>query len=361
MMKASQIICFPQVMGVKLNPIKMSPDMTKKPSNYRLITIATLVGFFLIGGLVFYFNSQKVIDVIQQADWKHTILAVLFTAVTLFFQSYAYVLSNRMSGVDAKFGRLFEIGFVSISLNNIVSVPLGLGEHSIRAALLVPQGHRFGDVATASVFYSYTKDTIFLIAATLVLLFQVLTRSLTPTLFRISTALILLDAVLLLVAAAVFFSPKFRKLGFTALGKAWRFITRRSAEKQLQDMQSSLEKIEVVLRTRPRAGAGLIITLLCYWVSTIMVFYWCLHALGVAIPLAPMIGAFLMGKAAGILSFVPGGAGVWEVSTAGALALFGVDFTIALLVVLLFRTIYGFIPYLFSFLFLGKLIKDEII
>ncbi len=335
--------------------------MVKKSSNYRLITIATLMGFFLIGGLVFFFNRQKVFDVIQQADWTFTILAIVFTAATLFFQSYSYVVSNRMSGVNAGFGRLFEIGFVSISLNNIVSIPLGLGEHSIRAALLVPQGYKFGDVATASVFYSYTKDTIFLVMATMVLIFQVVTQSLASTLFRISMALILLDAVLLLVAGAVYLSPKFRSLGFTALGKVWRFITRRSAEKQIQDMQASLVKIGEVLQTGPRAAASLVITLLCYWGATIVVFNFCLHAFGVSVPFASMVCAFLMGKAAGILSFVPGGAGVWEVSTAGALSLFGVDFTTALLVVLLFRTIYGFIPYLFSFIFLGRLIKNRII
>jgi uncharacterized protein (TIRG00374 family) len=335
--------------------------MIQKLSNYRTITISTLAGFVLIGGMVLYFNGQKVIDVIQRANWTYTSLAILFTMVTLFFQSYAYVLSNRMGGINAKFGRLFEVGFVSISLNNMVSIPLGLGEHSIRAALLVPHGHKFGDVTSASVFYSYTKDTTFLIPATLVLSFQLLTQTLTSTLFRISLALVLLDAVLLAVAAAVFFSPKFRELGFSILGKAWKVITRRSAEKQIQDMRITLEKIETVLRTRPIAGAGLIIILLCYWVSTLFVFHWCLLALGVTIALTPMIGAFLIGKAAGILSFVPGGAGVWEVSTSGALALFGVDFVTALLVALLFRTIYGFLPYLFSFLFMGKLIKDKII
>ena len=71
-----------------------------------------------------------------------------------------------------------------------------------------------------------------------------------------------------------------------------------------------------------------------------------------------LITGFAVGITVGVLSLVPGGLGVQELSMAGIYSLLGVPFAQAVLVASLFRVVYYFIPFVMSLSFYRRLLRE---
>jgi uncharacterized protein (TIRG00374 family) len=78
------------------------------------------------------------------------------------------------------------------------------------------------------------------------------------------------------------------------------------------------------------------------------------YALGFDISIGVLITGFIVGMFVGILSFVPGGIGVQEFTSAAVFVWMGVPFEVAVLASVLFRLFYYFIPLLFVLAYEGK-------
>jgi phosphatidylglycerol lysyltransferase len=93
------------------------------------------------------------------------------------------------------------------------------------------------------------------------------------------------------------------------------------------------------------------------WISTIVAVWFCFDALGSPISVGILITGFAVGISAGNLSMIPGGFGVQEASMAGVYALLGISFEKAVLVSIMFRIIYDFVPFLVSLFLYRSLLR----
>jgi uncharacterized membrane protein YbhN (UPF0104 family) len=72
-----------------------------------------------------------------------------------------------------------------------------------------------------------------------------------------------------------------------------------------------------------------------------------------------LIAGFNFGITLTIVSFIPGDLGVQEASMAGVFALFGVPFSQGVLVAILFRVVYYFVPFIVSSAFYWDLLRGR--
>lgn len=120
--------------------------MTK--SRQRKIIALTVVVFVLLAVLIVVLDWNEVHQIIGKAQWQLTLVALLFTIISYFCLSFGYVLVNRVFGIGIGWGKLFEVGIVSNTLNNILGF-LGAAGHSLRVVLLKRRGIDAGEVLAA--------------------------------------------------------------------------------------------------------------------------------------------------------------------------------------------------------------------
>ncbi len=331
--------------------------MSQPAFNSRRYIAIGILAVLVIGILVIVAEGGRVPDALRGTTWTYLLFALATAAVALFFQCWNFVLVNHLLDIDTGLVNLSEIGFVSIVFGNVVSMPFGTTELSIRSALIVPQGYRFGDVATASLTHSYLKDFAILVMVPIVTAYQVVATPVSGSVLGLLLFIIVLSLGLLLLLTLMFLSRKVRLVFLRIVGRLWRFVARRSAQRQLEDLDAAVERIKATLMRRPGMAAFLVMLMVGDWFATLACFDLCFRAFGVPVSVPVLVTGFVGSKIAAIASFVPGGIGVRSLSAAGTFALFGLKFGVVILPVVLFRVVYDFVPYLAGFALLRPLLK----
>jgi uncharacterized protein (TIRG00374 family) len=316
-------------------------------SRQRKIIAITVVVFVLLAVLIVVLDWNQVHQIIGKARWQLTLAALLFTIISYFCLSFGYVLVNRVFGIGTGWWKLFEIGIVSSTLNNILGFA-GAAGHSLRVQLVKGKEIDAGEVLAASIFHSYLNNVMLL----LMLALGLLTLLFSHIVYGGSAVgLGLISAILvvsLMVSTAIIFIPwlKSRLLHFTKT--VWHFFTHRDITQFLTDLDHGLTRGLVTLKGRPWELALLLGTMASVWAFQAVALWFCFGALGNAPNLGVLLSGFGIGLSAGNLSMVPGGLGVQEASMAGIYALLGMSFAQAALVAILFRVVYDFVSFFIS-------------
>jgi uncharacterized protein (TIRG00374 family) len=316
-------------------------------SRQRKIIAITVVVFVLLAVLIVVLDWNQVHQIIGKARWQLTLAALLFTIISYFCLSFGYVLVNRVFGIGTGWWKLFEIGIVSSTLNNILGFA-GAAGHSLRVQLVKGKEIDAGEVLAASIFHSYLNNVMLL----LMLALGLLTLLFSHIVYGGSAVgLGLISAILvvsLMVSTAIIFIPwlKSRLLHFTKT--VWHFFTHRDITQFLTDLDHGLTRGLVTLKGRPWELALLLGTMASVWAFQAVALWFCFGALGNAPNLGVLLSGFGIGLSAGNLSMVPGGLGVQEASMAGIYALLGMSFAQAALVAILFCVVYDFVSFFIS-------------
>jgi uncharacterized protein (TIRG00374 family) len=325
-------------------------------SRQRKIIAVTVVIFVLLAVLIVVLDWKQVHQIIGKAHWQFTLVALLFTIISYFCLSFGYVLVNRVFGIGIGWWKLFKIGILSSTLNNILGFA-GAAGHSLRVQLVKGKEIDAGEVLAASIFHSYLNNVMLLLllaVGLLTLLFShIVYGGSAIGLWFISGILI----VSLVVSTAIIFIPCFKSglLHFTKT--VWHFFTHRDITPFLTDLDHGLTRGLVTLKGRPWELALLLGMMAGVWAFQAVSLWFCFGALGNTPGLGILLSGFGIGLSAGNLSMVPGGLGVQEASMAGIYALLGISFTQAALVAILFRIVYDFVPFFISLPFYARIIR----
>ncbi len=321
----------------------------------KIITISIIV-FVLLAVLIVVLDWDQVHQIIGKARWQFTLMALLFTVISYFCLNYAYVLVNRAFGIGTGWWKLFEVGIVSSTLNNILGFA-GAAGHSMRVQLIKEKGIDAGNVMAASIFHSYLN---------IVMLLLLLALGLISLLFShiiyggSAVGLGLISAILvvsLIVSTAIIFIPWLKSKVLRFANSAWHFFTHRDITSFLNDFDEGLTRGLVTLKGRPWELILVLVLMAGELAFQAVVIWFCFGALGNAPGLGVLLSGFGIGLSAGNLSWVPGGLGVQEASMAGIYALLGMSFTQAALAAILFRVVYDFVPFFISLAFYARLIR----
>ncbi len=330
----------------------------------RSVAIALLVAF-VVGVVIIVLDRHQIAGILERADWRFAVYAVVTTAGVFLVESASYVVVNRVIGIRVDRLYLLLVGAISIAIGNVITVA-GVAEHVLRALFLVPRGCRVGDVISASLIHSYIKDFVIWLLVPLGMVMLLLGGTLPPPVAAGTIVLGVASASLLgVVTAALFYAP-LRRLLLRVFRWLWRFLGHIVPPLRRADPDADIERFDIAvdrgrksLGKSPAALIGIVLLIAADWMFTLLTLELSFMALGVTPSLGVLTTSFALGRISGIISLVPGGIGIIGPSTAGAFALLGgVPFAVAVLAVALYRVVSNYIPYLVSFAFYRFLLRQ---
>jgi uncharacterized protein (TIRG00374 family) len=323
--------------------------------HHHIIAIAVVV-LVLLGVTIVALDWGQVRLVLGQADWRLVFVALVFTTLSYGCLSYSFAVVSRTFGVGLNRRDLFELGFVSYTLNHLVASG-GTAGHSLRMLLIKRRGLPVRDVLAASLFHSMLNNLLLFILVPVGVIYLLTNRSLPgDAAIGIGAAAGVL-LLLIVVVTAVLVVGTFRAAVLGLAGAAWRKVTHRNIDQQLKDLDSALGCGVGASRSRPTILVFLLVV--ADWAFSIAALGFCFDALGDPVGPGVLLTGFSIGVVVGLISMVPGGLGVQEGSMAAVYALLGVPFEQAVLAAILFRAVYYLVPFLISLSLYWRLLSGE--
>jgi uncharacterized protein (TIRG00374 family) len=317
--------------------------------------IAFVIMVALLGVIFIASDWQEILRTIREADWKPLPIAVLATFVSYFGVSHSFARVCKLFAIPTGLRELTEIGFISITLNHVVTTG-GVAGYSIRYAMMRRYGAKGEDIFAASILHFYLASLVMLGMLPAGVIYLILnadiSQGLTIGLSLLSTLLILVFAV----GTGLIFSPALRGPLIKGISKLVRRVTRKDIKAFLTRFDRAM--ISGVDAMRNRAGTLILIMALLVmdWTSSAIALWFCIDAFGPRVSPGTLLAGFTIGIMAGLMSMIPGGLGAQEGSMAGILSFLGTSFEQAVLASILFRIIYTMLPYMISLIFYGPLL-----
>ena len=310
----------------------------------------------VVGVLIVALDWREVKQLSGSADWRFLILAVGFAAASYLCASASLVVMLRAFHVRLNRKYLLRVGMVSNVLENLIAHPVGL---SLRLLALGRHGVSHSQTVGSSVLLAYFKNLVFYALVPVSLVYIIFSY---PVAFGGVIALGIVIAVVtvaIIIATVVVFSARVRVLVLKALVRIWRLVTRRDVKQQLAEFELSLTQGIAELRGHSGVRMPVAGLILGDAAATIVALWFCFAALHVPVHIGVLIAGFTFGVTLTIISFIPGDLGVQEASMAGVFALFGVPFSHGVLVAILFRVVYYFLPFFFSLSLYWALLQES--
>ena len=321
-----------------------APDAEHK--RLRSATLQVVVLIVLLGVLVAavasdWSNARRVLSA---AVWRLLAPALAMTVLSYLCASAAYAQSVRVFGVAGRTSRFLLAGFVSMAVNNLITLGNVVG-YSVGALLLRDRNAGLRDIAAASAFNSYLYFAVGTTCLPLSLLYVIVGRHLPQRAEAGLVIVVALGSLLAVLVNLAVFLPRFRSSLLRFIGRALHRLTRRDIEDGLTAFDGSLTHGLASLRARPGRLVGLLGAIVGDWLFCTAAVWFCFAALGIRLHVGVLLSGFFIAIAAGALSMLPGGMGVQDGSMAGVYALLGVPFGPALLAAVLFRVVYYLVPF----------------
>ncbi len=312
--------------------------------------------FIISGIIVVALNWADIKHAASIADWNIVPLAFLFTVISYFLISFSFLDISRLFGVNIGAWDLIEIGYVTNVLDNLLPA-VGLPGLSLRVLMLKRRGARTNESVAPSLFRSYFNNVIFIAILPFALIYALLNHPLPEaeaSALIITTILVTLFAIMI---TAMVFSMWIRRKLLLFISRFWRFFTKRDIEKSLSDFEVIFSKGIDRIKQRSKQTLTVVGAILLSWLTIGVVIWFCFIALKSDLSYGMILAGFLIGRTSGVISFLPGGLGTQDASMVGFYTLFGIPLAQALLVAILFRAVYYFIPFAISIGFYQHLLR----
>jgi uncharacterized protein (TIRG00374 family) len=328
-----------------------------KSRQQRIIAL-TVVAFVLLAILLVALDWNEARQLVVEANWGLTLVALLFTALSYLCLSYSFVTVNRLFGIGMVWRELLEVGFVSTALANVTGLG-GAAAYSLRLVVMQRQGRPSGNILAVSIFHTYLYVVTMLGLLPLGLIYLIANHQLgegVATGLRFATVMLILAII---VATAIVFVSPIRSVVLRILNRLWHLFKHRTSISFLSDFDATLTLGAVKIRSHPLALVLPLGSMLANLIFTLVSLWFCFAAIGDPLGFGVLVTGFVIGISAGTLSMVPGGLGVQEASMAGMYALFGVPFAQAVLASVLFRVVYDFVPFFMSLTMYRRLLRTR--
>ena len=333
-------------------------ETTQSPKRQRLL-IGIIIVVVLIGVIFVASDWEGFRKVLSEADWRMILPALAFTAISYYCVGYSYAIVSQLLDIRMKRRDLTEIGFVTVILNHIITTG-GVAGFSVRYLLMEPFGVRMREVLSSSLLHFYLTSMV-MIAMLPVNFIYLLNHATLPKgiaiLIGIATVVVV---VISIIGALLLFVTTIRAPVLNFIVNTANKLFRREIQERFDQFNETLDQSSAALRTKPLILLAIVIIVIIEWGAAVTALGFCFKALGPVPSTGVLITGFVIGLIAGVLSMVPGGFGVQEASMAGIYALLGVPFEQALLAAILFRGVYYLVPYGFSLIFYGRLLRRGI-
>jgi len=221
----------------------------EKRKGQRAIILGIII-VVLLGVLLVALDWHNVRQLAGKANWKLSLFALLFVAITYLCLSYGFVVVNRVFGIRMKQRELFQIGYVSTTLNNVLAF-LGAAGHSLRVMVMQRKGIKPEQALAASVFHSHLHNLVMFCLLPIGIIYMLIHHSVSGTSavgLGLATGVLLL---LVVVATVIVFVGSFRLVVLRMLNRVFHLVTRKSFESSLSTFDKSMTLGVAAIKNRP--------------------------------------------------------------------------------------------------------------
>lgn len=275
-----------------------------------IVPIAILI-FIIIQGRkeLAGISMQEVLDTIRaipHGGFYWAVLVGLLAIVTMFFYDYLLLYSLK---VQVSMGKIFRVSWIANTFNGVLGFG-GLAGASLRALMYRPYVKETGTLIKALAWLAPSLGSGLSILAFLAIINVFPVR---PVLAEMKILWAALFGVFAVLPAYIFFSKwKGKEMASAKLTLSYTFI-------------SFVE-----------------------WTSAGVTAYFILMIMGLPISFTEALGAYVIAAVAGTISMVPGGVGSFDLVFLIALQSYGIEKSVVLSALILFRLVYYFIPFGFG-------------
>ena len=219
-------------------------------SRQRKIIAISVIVFVLLAALIVFLDWNQIHQIMGKAHWPLALVALLFIIISYCCLSFGYVLVTRVFGIKMGWWKLFEVGVVSTTLNNILGF-MGAAGHSLRVELIKGPEIDAGEVLAASIFHSYLNNVMLLVMLALGLIALLVSRTVYG---GSAVGLWLIAAVLvvsLVASTAIIFVPQFKSRLFHLIETIWHFFTHHDITPFLNDFDHASDTRSDYLKESP--------------------------------------------------------------------------------------------------------------
>jgi len=310
----------------------------------------------LIALIILLLDYEKMAGLLLTTDYELIFYAILLTVFSYLAHAFSFWAASRLFKIKIPLAELLEIGFVSSVLTNILSAA-GIPGNTYRIIMMKKSQVSSEDVTAVTVFHSYFNGSVFLLLLPVSFLFIYNASFITNGEFYSLAAASALFVLLFALATTALFAKTIRGIIIgLVVSIAGLLHKKNDVAAFLAKFSEAIERGKKETKTRPFLLFLLVFFLLADWVAMIFALGYCFAAFGTQVGFGKLLVGFTSGTVAGAISFVPGGLGIFEGSTAGMFALLGTGLESAVLAVLLFRIVYYLFPFGVSLLIFGKII-----
>lgn len=320
-------------------------DISKKQS---FPWLKIIFGFLILAFILIIFtDKEKTLAVLREADWLFLIPAVLITILSYCLASYAYVLTCMIFNIEAPRKKLFEIGFITIAFNNLITLGGSIG-YTLRLILLKDHRNKGRSIMAVSIFFSYINFLIITLFSALSLIYIIWFHVFPANLIWVLEIAFVVFILFFFLLSFIMLGKKIRKFIFLNLSSIIKKLTGWDIRENLHNLGETLSEGMNFSRKFPKILILLILVTLADWISCLFILWFCFRAFGLYLSMMVITTGFFLAVVAGLISMIPGGLGVQDLSEAGIYNMLGAPFGVAFAGSVLFRVIYYFIPFFIS-------------
>lgn len=306
--------------------------------------------------------------VFTRAEWKKLIL--IFSQIELQWAIFSLVCSAasylliaavmgsilRILGYSLPVRTIFEISFISTTVNYLMSLG-GLSGVAIKVYLLARQKISPSKTLSISIVHGFMTNTVMVLLVYVGFIY-ILTHTQMTRVQIIAAMLILLLAFLLTwVTIQIMISGEFRDKLYHLAMRTLAFISRKLRGRRLISEEKAREfyhqfdaGMRLIFNDRRKLIQPALYAVLD-WSFMILSLWASFRSVHYKISFSILLVGFSMAVFFTIFSFTPAGLGLVEGSMAGVYFALGVPFERALVAVVVYRLAYYIIPVLISFIF----------
>lgn len=333
---------------------------------YTVTGFTLLLFLGILGAFLFLADLRRLGDVISHLDTRFILLAVAATTLSYFFNYLAFRGLTRAVACPLGGADLFRIAFASATVSCMFSAG-GVSGMTLRLFFLKRQGIRTHTTLIISLVSTMLNNVVLLLFVVGGFGHLMLRRELSPLQQALTSLIVLLSAGLV---AAAFVSLYHRGVLDMLLLMAIR-LARRVAralpslrlgrylpDERLEAFRREFHEAAALITSHRRKIAVPFLYLLLEWVAAAAVLYFCFVATGHFMRPWVLAAGFSVGVFIFLISVVPGGLGIMEISMAGLYVSLGVPFEKVVVALLAYRILYYFLPFGVSLVLCGKLLRD---
>lgn len=317
------------------------------------------IGFVIIGGLFVIFSEfDQVLEALRIAEWQPLIGAIAFTIIAYTSMSLSFASVCRLFRIRMKIAYLALIGFVTNTLNRIVTGG-GIAGLSLRLIIMGREGIALRDTIAASMMHYYIATIDMMVMLPIGILFFGNNANLSQ---GVEISLKIFTGVLICLvglATLIIFNPQTRHQTLRLLYRISRNISKKDLKSTFRQFENTLSRGILLMRLKPLRLLSAILFTWFEWFASVFTLGYCLEAFGPKQSFGVVMTGYVIGITLGLASMIPGGLGVQEGAMTFVFTMLGVSLGQAVLATILFRAIYYFLPYLVSLVFYQPLLRTS--